>query len=1006
MLNFNHFIEQNFGLASGNQNIPALLSTLKHFLLFLLFGACCAYHNEAYADNPIKISVEQIFTNPNEVYTICKDAKGIIWLGTATGLMIYDGYETIPIPELQNISVVDMTYDAVNDRIWAITENNIYLISCNNIKVKKITYPFSDNDVINNIYFNNKSKQLYCATSDGVIYVIDKHENIQNIIHTNIHLSKMVSISNGDIFMTQKGKLYKYSYANKNLKLLTCPYVKGITSNGLAQSGDTILATTWYNGVQLIDGKTTKNITPKLLNNINHGNSRASVAALSNGNLFTAYSNYSFFIIDFKNNVELNISKEYGKIFNGRFYNCILVASGNTVFVGTSTGLIKINLQKKIFDQLLSGNTPTISTRNIYKTSDGLYVASYSGILHYNDQNKQWQNINKTLNGNDQYILPYAMLDYGNYLYAVLESKFLYRYDKHQHLISKDFYKKSADSLNGLENGYCLVGDDNGTVWIGTKKGIASYDTISNTLDYHRTDQFYLNGATVKSLYFDQKKQELLAATNNGLYSLSINSHQSKLIWSYTNAKNKNNNLLFTTLDAENNIWIGTYGSGIYIIYQKTRQVKHITTLDGLSDNIVYSILFDDDKKSAWISTYNGLSNYKIDKNTFSNYFEEDGLSNNEFNHNSYYNDQHGTFYFGGIDGINVLHPDQFDNTEKPFELYISAVKKWDIKKGNEITIPFNNQYEIVKKPSDITLGIMLGISDYKHPERTTFLYKIKGLNANWIQLKKPHILRLDGLPYGKYDVTIKALNYRGQASDNMLHLSVVLEAPYYYRWWFIMTIILTLGLITYAIIKYKIEEYKKYQQLRVQIASDLHDEVGSILTSIGMYSENLKNNQESLQKKQLKIDKIANLSRNAIVSMRDILWAIDARNDLTNNFVEHIRNHAEELLLPQNINIHFEIKIEASQKQLDGNIRHQLYFIFKEAINNITKHSNATDVYIKFILDHSHINIQITNNGVINKKDDKKGQGLRNMKLRAEKIDANFEWTIQSNEFTIIINR
>ncbi len=969
---------------------------LKRSLLILFYSILSYGVN---AQPGIKITAEQSPMYAKEVFDICKDARGKMWVTTWEGLMVCDGFEMIQIAEFKNATVRRMMYDDVNNEIWLVADKKLVKVDCETYKTETIS---TNGKPVARHAVNVQNKKVYAVCYDSSMVILNTDGQIQKTVNTPAGINDIVALPNGRIYLSDKKRLYIYNETTNRIngiqsqKKLFSPF-------DLWNTGDTLLFGTWISGLQLLDGDSLINTTPDDLQKINSENQRLSAAAIKNGMLFAAFSNYSFFILDPANHWEQNIATEYSKVFYGRKYNCIF-SDGNIVWIGTNNGLIKVTIHKELFSKILTDSIPSISTRSIIQSNGTMYVASYSGIFYFDSLNKKWQNLNNQFKGNYKYLTPYSMLQSGPYIYMGMESKFLYRYDKTTRTLTDSFYTVSENKPLGLAATYCMVQDDKGIIWIGTKAGIASYNTALNTLNYHDHDRFHLDSSVVRHLEYQPKPQRLLAATDKGLYIVDLKNDNTRHIWNKTTPGFENNNLQYVCADNSNNIWVATKGAGVYILSSDLHVTKHITIDDGLPDNVVCAILFDNNN-IAWMSTYNGLCRYDIHNNTFSNYYQEDGLSNNEFNHNSFLKDHVGNLYFGTIDGVNILMPGILKSLPAPFSVYVSGIKNWTVK-GDEITIPVSTQTVFEKLSSSFSMGIMLGISDHNNDDKTIFLYKIAGVNEHWQRVKNPHMLRMDGLPYGNYEVTIKALNDRGQTSANILKIQVHLLAPFYYRWWFFVLLLLVLAAIAYGIFRYKINALKSYQDLRVQIASDLHDEVGSLLTSIGMYSDNLNQGNASATGNKQKIEKISSLSRTAILSMRDILWAIDARNDVPINLVEHIRNHAEEMLLPKDVNIHFKFQADATQRQLNGKIRQHLYFITREAINNIVKHSNAANVYINFIINRDHFDVEIANDGVIKDARSPKGQGLKNMKARAEKMKAIFTWEIKAGTFIVRVKR
>jgi len=962
------------------------------FARFLLYVCLGLGLNSTYGQTPLSIVAARV-PLPLQISDLCKDKSGRLWLATQDGLYLFDGQEAIKLPKI-NTAVQQIKYSNHSNKLWALTKQGLFLIDCNNFSSNffKGAGTGSDSKIEN----DPLSNRLLFFSNEGVLYHVSENGIFETIVNTGITPRKLTVLKDGTLYFTDRSLLYRYVMPTRQFSLVRTGIAPPVFS-GLWNSGDMLMIGTWYVGLRMLDGKLRDSNSPYLAN-INETNEHLTLAARNGNQLFLGFANNSFYVADLVSGHHYNLSNLYEKVFTGVTYNCYLVDGANTLWIGTSNGLIKISITPQLFGNILSNHSPPISSRALVKSSDGFFAASYSGIFHQTGNNP-WQRLNSSFAGNEKFLAPYALLESGSYIYMVGETDFFYRYNKKDHTVNHTFYRPIGKQ--GLEQGFCLAQETDGKIWVGTTSGIAVYDTATRELSFDVTDRYGLEGKMVKDIYTNDSL--LMAATDSGLCIYHKNSGRKKRIGSDNYPLMKNNDLQFVRPDDKGNVLAAGKGGGIYIYNLRADSLSNLNTSDGLSDNVVYAIA-PDNKNGIWASTQAGLSHYDFSSKTFDNYYEKDGLSNDEFNHNSFLKDEKGRLYFGGVNGINFFHPDSIMSSGEAFSVYIFGVKKWD-RSGQESMTPAKGLH-FVKATSDLSMGIMVGVSNYANEEPATYWYKVREIADQWQEIKSSNVLRLDGLPYGTYEVAIRALNERGRFSENTLFISVDLESPFYYKWWFLLLLSLTIFAIAYAMFRYKVAQINKYQQLRVQIASDMHDEVGSILTSIGMYSDNLMNNKNVTDTLQHKVSKIATLSREAIVSMRDIVWAIDARNDVSGNLAAHIRSHAEEMLLPKNISLHLNFNVEGAAKALQGNDRQHLYFIIKEAINNIAKHSNAENVFIDLTIQQKKFALTIRNDGATAESVQRRGQGLRNMALRSQKIGAHFERELQDGFFTVRVHR
>ncbi len=201
-----------------------------------------------------------------------------------------------------------------------------------------------------------------------------------------------------------------------------------------------------------------------------------------------------------------------------------------------------------------------------------------------------------------------------------------------------------------------------------------------------------------------------------------------------------------------------------------------------------------------------------------------------------------------------------------------------------------------------------------------------------------------------------------------------------------------------------KISRYIVEEKLRAKISRDLHDEMGSTLTSINIISKLVIQQSENNPGIQQQLSKIKEYSSTMMESMSDIVWAINPGNDRFEKLVLRIKEFTAEILEPVRINYYFREDGPLENIKLNLEQRKDIYMIFKEALNNAVKYSNATEINIMLQTGNKQLSMQITDNG--NGFDTGKiysGNGLKNMQSRAEQIKAFMEINSIKNTGTTI---
>lgn len=200
---------------------------------------------------------------------------------------------------------------------------------------------------------------------------------------------------------------------------------------------------------------------------------------------------------------------------------------------------------------------------------------------------------------------------------------------------------------------------------------------------------------------------------------------------------------------------------------------------------------------------------------------------------------------------------------------------------------------------------------------------------------------------------------------------------------------LLLMLLITIQYVRYRarIQREKEYELFRSKLSAELHDDIGTILTGVAMHSELLSDLAD--RETQNTATMIADMSRKAMLHMRDAVWAIDARKDTLGDLSARMLDFAEELLSAKQIQIVYDAP-DNPNFHIRPEVRQNVYLIFKEAITNVIKHSNATSVKIKLSIQKAKLLLEVHDNGKNERNSPKasSGLGLSNIKMRTAHLN------------------
>lgn len=239
-----------------------------------------------------------------------------------------------------------------------------------------------------------------------------------------------------------------------------------------------------------------------------------------------------------------------------------------------------------------------------------------------------------------------------------------------------------------------------------------------------------------------------------------------------------------------------------------------------------------------------------------------------------------------------------------------------------------------------------------------------------------------------------------------ILRIPIHVSARFQQTIWFYLLLITGVGGISYLIYRQRLLQIQKLVGVRQHIATNLHDEVGSTMTLIALESDLINSDIYDDKTSEQKIQMIADKSREASKTMSDIVWSFDARQDHARDLIGRMRKHATEMLGPKGIQPSFTITGIDEDKKLDPLVRQNLYLIFKEAINNIVKHSSATQVDVALQNSPDGFRMTIMDNGqTVENAQPSSGQGMMNIEMRAKRISGTVQIN-NNNGYQIVLDR
>ncbi len=565
-------------------------------------------------------------------------------------------------------------------------------------------------------------------------------------------------------------------------------------------------------------------------------------------------------------------------------------------------------------------------------------------------------------------------------------------------------YRRRPGTPNSLSHDEitALLEDRRGNLWIGNNGGsVDRLDLRTNTLVHYPADEenpAALAGTSIMCLYEDRQGTIWIGSLGGGLhrYVPEKDSFVRYLPSTTPNAGLNNSTVLSIYQDEDGVLWIGTYGGGLTRFRPSDGSFMHYTQADGLPNDVVYGIL-PDARGNLWLSTNKGISKFTPTTGQFRNYDVQDGLQANEFNQGAHFRSSRGELFFGGLNGFNAFFPDSIrDNAYVP-PVYLTSFRVFD----KPVRLP-----QALAATKHITLSYDENFFSFEFvalnfisPEKNRYLYKLEGLDRDWIVASAARrFAGYTNLDPGDYVLHVKGSNNDGVWNEQGVALAITITPPYWQTWWFRILAALVLTGLLYAMYRYRVNKLLEIERIRSSIATDLHDDIGSTLTEIALYSDvglrelrakGPHKGDGGIARVEALLEDIGSTSRGLIDAMNDIVWAVDPKNDSFEFLLLRMKTHAARMFDAKGINYEIDIPAALSHLHLPLGFRRRFYLIFKEAVNNIIRHAHASKVLLKIRQEGRSLVMTIADDGKgFDGAHATEGNGLSNMRKRAEALN------------------
>jgi hypothetical protein len=377
--------------------------------------------------------------------------------------------------------------------------------------------------------------------------------------------------------------------------------------------------------------------------------------------------------------------------------------------------------------------------------------------------------------------------------------------------------------------------------------------------------------------------------------------------------------------EAGGRFWMATYGTGIVEFTDKGVLNQIFSAKEKINNLGLYKIFKLNDSLLI-TSSNNGLSVLNINSKKIINYFEESGLQSNNFEETSGCSNAKYIF-LGGIRGFTKIDREKFSIQNENKRLFFSSIQ---IHEPTKISETADLSLKKISIPSN-SVQVIINFSslNFSAPEKNIFRYRIKELSENWNSLENQNFVSLSPLPPGPYHLEVSAAN-ETEVWSKPIELDLNFLPKWYQTWLFRILVALAMASIFYGLYRFRINQLKKEEKIRKQVAGDLHDELGSTLNSVKIFA-----NLALLEKENTThLEKIKESTQSAISGVKDIIWVLDDKRDTLDHLLGRIDQFARPICEAAGISYKQQSGGNESYK-LGKEEKRNLYMIIKESINN-----------------------------------------------------------------------
>jgi signal transduction histidine kinase/streptogramin lyase len=463
--------------------------------------------------------------------------------------------------------------------------------------------------------------------------------------------------------------------------------------------------------------------------------------------------------------------------------------------------------------------------------------------------------------------------------------------------------------------------------------------------------------------------------------------------------------------DPKGGLWVGTLGGGLGR-FQGGR-IKFLGRSDGLADDVV-SQLVEDNAGWLWIGGSRGLARVRPgeveavlegrkQRMPLTHYGQPDGLANVQCSVGSQpsaWRTPDGRLRFATSRGVVSFDPTALPMNLRPPPLVLESVMVDGVQASRQSNLRLAHDFR--------KLEFRYAAMSLAAPEKVLFHRRLLGFDEGWIEDGKTRTASYPRLPPGQYTFQFTACNNDAVWNDEILSLRFEVIPAVWQTLSFKVTMAIGFAAVVGGSVLLaarlrmrrklaRLEQANALERERTRISRDLHDDLGARLTQMALLTDLAADDPTASQDLRGQIRNVATQARGAVQSLDETVWMINPQKDTLAHVIGYVARYAEQFFLPTPILCRQDICRQPPECMMPGKLRRDILMLVKEALNNVLKHSQAAEVWLRIAVRGSAMRITVRDNGrgFEPTAANPRRHGLENMLRRAE--SAGIKVTVRS---------